>query len=253
MSDYEYGRLHVAQDINFNGFLVGHMTFDIGASVTNNNSQLDCTVTNAQVSYGKGGGTGWGFANFAGMLWGAPQFSADNLGFCPNRGAPENIDQVISQMRSVSGGEIPDNVLWGVVKTDDAAQTATREITHYSHSFPLTSSSFNADGSLKDIQLVSYGSRWYSNGEQGTVAGRAVVSSGGSYSLHLNQLRSYYYPWSVRSGNDWKSCNRSGGSFSMRQNNAWTGLKNEQNGYGTQHGFYRNNNGWQRLPKFGGQ
>lgn len=245
MADYEYGRLHVDYETDFNGFMHVHMIFDVLAMVTNNGKRLDCTVQNANITYTPGASSSWGFANFAGIVWGDARFSADGLGFCPSRGSVENYDQVVSQMRSVSNGVIPDSVLWGVVLTDNAAHTVNKTIAHYTHSFALSAGDFDANGNLHK-RIVSYASRWYNSGTPS-------VASGSTFTIDTNQLqRPNYYPWSVRKSGSWKSCNRSGGSYNMRSGGAWKGLKNSENTADTQHGVYRKNNGWQRLPKFGG-
>lgn len=255
MADYEYGRLHVAESVDFGGFLTVHLVFDIAAVVSGDQKHLTCTVTGNQTTYTAGGTSGFGFMNFAGLIWGEHNFRVGGLPFCNSTGTGnevENVDRVIEQTRTASGGVVPDMVLWGVYKSDDAAQSVTREVTHFSHVFDLSSNDFDADGNLKNRQLVGYAGRWYSSGQYGTQADRAVVDTGSAFSLSLQQLHTYYYPWSVRKSGSWKSCNRSGGSYNMRSGGAWKGLKNSDNTADTQHGVWRKNNGWQRLPKFGG-
>lgn len=66
----------------------------------------------------------------------------------------------------------------------------------------LTASDFNADGSLKKLVLASLYHRWYDQPN-----GDAKVS-GLEITLDNFPINWLYYPWAIRDGDSWLSCNR---------------------------------------------
>lgn len=60
-----------------------------------------------------------------------------------------------------------------------------------------------------------------------------------------------YYVAAIRKSGTMQSCNRSGGSSLIRKSGSWSDVKNVERGTGTDHGFYRHNGGWEKLPKTG--
>lgn len=251
MTDYEYGRLHVDHSEVFSDFFTIHLLFDINVSVKNNGRALECTVINNRTTYAAGSSTGIGFINFAGFIWGDPTLNRRQLAWVPEGSypRPEGMDAVVTQMSSVSNGMIPNSVLWGVAQSDKdpAIKRIWQENTH---TFTLTDSDFDSAGNLKNRTIIRYASRWYDNSSS-TNDHATSITTGDEYTISLNQLRDWYYPWSVRKGDIWSSCNRSGGSFRIRKAGAWSDAKNESRGYGVQKAFIRNGSSWNRLPKTG--
>lgn len=59
-----------------------------------------------------------------------------------------------------------------------------------------------------------------------------------------------YFPFAVRKGSVWKSCNRNGGGSYIRKNGSWRELKNS-NGTGESDAYYRSSGSWIKTPKIG--
>ena len=59
-----------------------------------------------------------------------------------------------------------------------------------------------------------------------------------------------YFPFAVRKGGVWKSCNRSGGGSYIRKGGSWRDLKNS-NGTGESDAYYRSGGSWIKTPKIG--
>ena len=187
-----------------------------------------------------------GFINFAGLLWEGPDFAASG----PTLGRPENWNSVMGQMAQLSGWQIPNNVAWGVYASDNNPPTYQGIVSTKSvYVKNLTASDFDADGNLKDFALVRYGARWYSDGQQGWPVGSAVTQSGNTFTIHLSDLITDYFPWAV-SGNGWLSCNRPGGGL-YRWTGSWSDMKNSIQ-ISRSHVFHQQN-GWQVSPKTGAE
>lgn len=61
-----------------------------------------------------------------------------------------------------------------------------------------------------------------------------------------------YYPWSLKKGSTWRSCNRSGGSLKIRKGSTWRDCKNTESTDQTKSKcFTRHNSAWVRSPKTG--
>ena len=240
------GQLHVDFQFDFDGFVSGRLLFDISVDINDEHTQLTATVTNNRSTYQLGSRHSWGFINFAGLLWDGPDFAASG----PTLGRPENWNSVMGQMAQLSGWQIPNNVAWGVYASDNNPPTyqgiiATKSV----YVKNLTASDFDADGNLKDFALVRYGARWYSSGQQGWPVGSAVTQSGNTFTIHLSDLVTDYFPWAV-SGNGWLSCNRPGGGL-HRWTGSWSDMKNSTQA-SRSHVFHQQN-GWQVSPKTGAE
>ena len=60
-----------------------------------------------------------------------------------------------------------------------------------------------------------------------------------------------YYPWAIRKSSSWKSCDRSGGSLTIRKGGSWRDVKNVEAGEGNDDAFYRDGSSWKVAPKIG--
>ena len=244
------GQLHVNYDFNFDGFLIGTLRFDISVDINDDHTKLTATVTNNRTTYEVPPTSGWGFINFAGLLWDGPVFAKDGL---PILGRPENWNSVMGQMAQASGWQIPNNVIWGVYASDKSHSSGVvaQSSTYVKN---LTAQDFDADGNLKDFNLVRYGTRWYSSGQQGsypfpggTTPGKAVVNSGTTFIIHLSDIVTDWFPWAISRG-EWLSCNRSGGGI-YRWGGSWREMKNSKQA-NRSHVFHQSN-GWAVSPKIG--
>ena len=239
------GQLHVDYTSDFNGFLTAHLLFDISVDINDDHTKLTATIANNRSTYKPGKKTSWGFINFAGLLWDGPEFIADNL---PILGRPEDLNSVMGQMAQASGLQIPNNVIWGVCISDNYPPRYSHIVASKStYVKNLTTSDFDADGNIKDLRLVRYASRWYSDGTDGTVPRRAAVASGTTYTIHLSQIVTDWFPWAISRG-EWLSCNRSGGGV-YRWGGSWKEMKNSKQA-NRSHVFHQSN-GWAVSQKTG--
>lgn len=62
-----------------------------------------------------------------------------------------------------------------------------------------------------------------------------------------------YFPWAIRKGGSWASCNRSGGSLTIRKSGAWRDVKNVSVGSGDNKAFYRSGGTWAVAPQIGAE
>lgn len=62
-----------------------------------------------------------------------------------------------------------------------------------------------------------------------------------------------YYPWAIRKSSKWMSCNRSGGSLTIRKSGSWRDVKNVEIGEGSNDAYYRSGTNWKVAPKIGAE
>lgn len=60
-----------------------------------------------------------------------------------------------------------------------------------------------------------------------------------------------YYPFAVRKGGAWMSCNRSGGGSFIRKSGSWRDLKNSRMNDDGSNALYRSGSSWPRTPLIG--
>lgn len=61
-----------------------------------------------------------------------------------------------------------------------------------------------------------------------------------------------YYPWAIRKGGAFNSCNRTGGSLKIRKSSSWRDCKNrESSDLSKSTAFVRRSGSWARAPKHG--
>lgn len=60
-----------------------------------------------------------------------------------------------------------------------------------------------------------------------------------------------YYPFAVLKSGRWMSCDRQGGSTTMRDGDGWRDVKNVKQGVGEDHGFYLADGSWVKAPEIG--
>lgn len=60
-----------------------------------------------------------------------------------------------------------------------------------------------------------------------------------------------YYPFAVRKGGEWMSCNRTGGGSFTRKGGSWRDLKNSRMDDASSDAFYRSGSSWPRTPLIG--
>lgn len=207
---YASGTLDYNENHQFNGFFSVHLVFTLTAEVNDAKNKLTVRVTKNKSTWSSGTRNGFGFINFGGLLWEGAAFgqaAKPTNGFRAESYAP-----VLAQMRSLSGSKIPNDVIYGVYCSDNAAKTYRGTIqTSYSRSWTLTPSDFDSAGNMKPRRIIRYAARWYSDGQYGWPADYAVVNSDTSISIDTDRLHWDYFPFAVRLSGQWKSCNRAGG------------------------------------------
>lgn len=229
------GSLHVDIQTNFNGFLNVHIIFDITVTVSDDLSRLTATVTNNRTTWSPGASTSWGFINFSGLAWSGNQFM--QVGTI--HGRPENWNAVYDEMRNLSGGVIPNDVIWGVYCSDAASHQPQGIIQSRSTWTKALSPSDFTNGQLNNLELVRYVSRWYLNGSP-------QITSSADFTINIDDIVWDYFPWAVRHSG-WRSCNDGGGVW-KRVGAAWSERKNATHGSGNTV-FVRKNGSWTPCPE----
>lgn len=237
---YARGDLHFVQTIDFAGYSTINIDMTLVAEVNDAKNAMTVTVTGNKSSYNGGSVNGWGFINVLGLMWNSTDF--DGTGPAQPHGQLENYGAVLQQMSSISGGQIPNNVIYGVAISDDAPMTIRQEIRgSQSRVFALNANDFNADGTLKSIQIVQSFSRYY------TTSYVARTYSNNNISISTERLSWPYFPWAVNKSG-WKSLDSNGG-LRKRSGSGWSDLKNQIDEGQAQHVFHRLGSGWKRAAK----
>lgn len=237
---YARGSLHFAQSVDFAGYGMIDIDIQLVAEVNDAKNAMTVTVTSNNSTYIGGVTKGWGFINVLGLMWDGTGF--DGTGPSLPYGRVENYEQVVQQMSSISGGQIPNSVIYGVALSDDAPMTVRQEIRGaQSHTIALNANDFDADGTLKSIPIVRSFTRYY------TGNGSVRVRSGADVSISTERLSWPYFPWAVNKSG-WKSLDSNGG-LRKRSGSGWSDLKNQIDEGQAQHVFHRLGSDWKRTAK----
>lgn len=237
---YARGSLHFVQNTDFGGYGTICIDVQLVAEVNDAKNAMTVTVTSNNSTYRGGVTKGLGFINVLGLMWNGTGF--DGTGPSLLYGQVENYEQVVQQMSSISGGQIPNSVIYGVAISDDAPMTVRQEIRgSQSRVFALNANDFNTDGTLKSIQIVQSFSRYY------TESYVARTYSNNNISISTERLSWPYFPWAVNKSG-WKSLDSNGG-LRKRSGSGWSDLKNQTDEGQAQHVFHRIGSGWKRAAK----
>lgn len=237
---YARGSLHFAQSVDFAGYGMIDIDIQLVAEVNDAKNAMTVTVTSNNSTYIGGVTKGWGFINVLGLMWDGTGF--DGTGPSLPYGRVENYEQVVQQMSSISGGQIPNSVIYGVALSDDAPMTVRQEIRGaQSRTIALNANDFDADGTLKSIPIARSFTRYY------TGNGTARVRSGADASISTERLSWPYFPWAVNKSG-WKSLDSNGG-LRKRSGSGWSDLKNQIDEGQAQHVFHRLGSDWKRTAK----
>lgn len=236
------------KDIDFNGYFNAHLHFVMQIEINDAKTSLHCVITQNTSSFDYGPRRGWGFINFAGLLWDGPVFSGIT-GFYPN-GRVENWGEVQAACSRVSGGQIPNNVVYGMYASDDANVSSKGVVsTSASHDFQLSASNFDQDGNLKSFNICKSATRWYENADN-----QAHCASDYSTSIQIGAgtdtpVVSVYYPFAIKQP-DWLSCNRPSGAV-KRLDSDWKDVKNNKSDASQSKAFLKDEPDWKIAPKVG--
>lgn len=237
---YARGSLHFAQSVDFAGYGMINIDIQLVAEVNDAKNAMTVTVTSNNSTYIGGVTKGWGFINVFGLMWDGTGF--DGTGPSLPYGRVENYEQVVQQMSSISGGQIPNSVIYGVALSDDAPMTVRQEIGGaQSHTIALNANDFDADGTLKSIPIARPFTRYYTGNRT------ARVQSGADASISTERLSWPYFPWGVNKSG-WKSLDSNGG-LRKRSGSGWSDLKNQIDEGQAQHVFHRLGSDWKRTAK----
>ena len=155
---------------------------------------------------------------------------------------------------------------WGHGMTADAAATGSSTnrgwfVWNFSCGNPASD---NSGGAGPGYKLV--GSLTDFHGNDQNQDGYIYLSGTGSYQMDnptypdpvritIPGFLAYldYYPFAVLKSGSWKSCNREGGSTTIRKSGAWRDVKNVAVGTGDNHAFIRDGSSWTAAPEIGGK
>ena len=237
---YARGTLHFKTSSDYGGFAIINIDVQLVAEVNDAKNAMTVTVTSNNSTYTPGASKSWGFVNVGGVMWNGNAFNG--TGGCQPYGQVEDYNAVIQQMSSISGGQIPNNAIYGIALSDNAAVTVRQEFRGtQSHTIALSASDFNADGTLKSIPIARSFTRYYIGNKT------ARVESGGEALISTERLSWPYFPWAVNKSG-WKSLDSNGG-LRKRSGSGWSELKNQSDESQTQHVYQRSGSDWKRAAK----
>lgn len=137
---------------------------------------------------------------------------------------------------------------WGVKKdldnTDHAADYGYTKL-----SFNMANVTTKWDNDTKKTMAVVYFNFPVLYRSSNAITSPITLSSQ-AVSVDATELVSYY-PWSVRKGSIWASCNRQGGSFKTMKSGQYTDAKNSPSESAKQNAWIHKGSTWSKLPKTG--
>ena len=243
---YAAGDLHVDAQVTFGGFMDAHLLADIHLEVNDARTNLHAEMINDASTYWFGT-DGAGFINCAFLMWNPrPVRQYTNIAL------PESWPNVDAELRRGLGSKYPNDVMWGVYASDDYATGHQPQglIKNPTHDFALSDGDFNPDGSMKTRSIVGYVGRAYWNkAEKPEIPDAYDASIADDLGMFQISLESFqYFPWSVRSGGGYRSCNRDGG-YVQRRAESYVDRRNNPMGQSTV--YLRQNGSWTISPKTG--
>lgn len=200
-------------------------------------------------------GDGGGFWNIGGLAW--PVISGSNsyshrlsgVSYDSWSTAFNDMQQLASQNNT--------NILW-IAGASDAVSDPTSNHNSWdgsgNYSRSLTASDWNADGSLKKIEIMDIVARYW---EQDTVglAGNAISHLVTPITIDSIGVDWDYVPWArkvANSGWRWRSCNNTQGNFAIAENGSWRTIRNNQLDASKDHAWARHDDIWVKSPIIGG-
>lgn len=243
---YAAGDLHIDAQVTFGGFMDAHLLADIHLEVNDARTNLHAEMTNDTSTYWFGT-DGDGFINCAFLMWDPQpvrQYTRISL--------PESWPNVDAELRRGLGSKYPNDVMWGVYASDDYATGHQPQglIKNPTHDFVLSGGDFNPDGSMKSRDIVGYIGRayWDKNlkPEIPDAFDASIHNDLGMFRISLDSFQ--YFPWSVRSGGGYRSCNRDGG-YVQRRAGSYVDRRNNPMGQSTV--YLRQGGSWTISPKTG--
>lgn len=241
------GSTHVSWSGAYGGYMNVHFEFDMVATITYNDdavpSNMNVKISNFTETHDWGTVAGGGFINVGGFMWYEGDYSqkfnsAEDL-------SDENTTLVINQLHNTIPNFDTYNI-WGLYASDEGAPPAvsgTITSTNLSRDFPLTGE--------PDVNMLICQS--YTRYRENTDPAYAVVTTAGDFNVTFTDLFPDYFPFALKSGSTWKSCNRQGGSVQTRSSGTWKDKKNRAKSADDSHSFIKSGSSWNIAPKVGAE
>lgn len=206
------GYRHLVRDVQA-GPLALHLVMDVEATLSSDGLVLSTRLSSNRSTYScQGGGTG--VIAFAGLAYAQNQTSASEASL----GAPEWWTPVESQMRRLSDGTVPDDVMWGVYASDDTPQTSVGVVSNPGpYAMTFTDATDEWRGGITLLRLVT----------RTVTDGTATLATDDSLTVTTDDLKVGYYPFAQWRNDRWESCNRDGGSLKVMRGGEWGDAKND--------------------------
>ena len=239
------GSTHVSWSGAYGGYMNVHFEFDIVGTVTfgddDKPNNLHVKISNFTETHDWGTVAGGGFINVGGFMWYEGNYSgkydsAEDL-------SDESETLVWNQLTATIPNFATYNI-WGLYASDEGSPPAvsgTIDGTSWERDFPLT-----GEPDVNMMICQSY-TRWREN----TDPAYAHVDTAGDFNITFHDLFPDYFPFALKSGSSWKSCNRQGGSYQARESATWVDKKNDKNNVAGSKVFIKASSSWNLAPKVG--
>lgn len=238
---------HISYKDTFGGFFAVNVEFDLTITISEDNSQLFCKITNNTYVAKPGQATAKGFINVAGYLWGDWSFYDDSKPYGYYGGTDKAGKEpwpVVKQSISDIIGKPLDSVAAQYAYCDDKdAKTKGLLFPHLQWTFDLTDKDFDSNGNLKDRIILTKFARF-------TYANIHVQTDNSTPSFRLSNLDWPYYPgqFAITASGKWFPCTEDK-YLHTKSGSSWTDVRNDLYMDSKSRMFVRKSGKWARVPE----
>lgn len=197
----------------FGGYLSAHLRATLNVEVSEDFTEVRCTVTDLTTDVQPGeAADGGGFVNIAGIAWGGTGTMTEHS----TTAAGDSFEAAWAQLDE-SFAPVSENIVWAIAVRDSDGDYAERR-----YAMERTYRVSGIEELESGIVLLNSCIRFYNQ-----ETGNAQCNPGSSLEVEFapGTFDIVYFPWAVR-GASWLSCNRSGGLVQRRGEGSWVDRRN---------------------------
>lgn len=222
-----------------------HATLDTSKATDN----LLVTVTPTRLDHVKGSGSGAGFINVGGLLWG-PDVPPTVNGRWFEYDGDESVSVVRAQCNERGAG-CWDKSIIGFYAIDSASNVSgtfgnTAVNADASRTFTVDLST----GTVTSLILGTW-ARWADTNASSPTYGNTYIGGSDWIEIRFEDLFPDYYPCARKEGGEWISYNADGHSLTRKTGSTWVDLKNKQDDVAGSKVLRKHGATWAQLPKIG--